>query len=236
MPPFDECCVLIPASTLEDFPAKLSDHDARSLLAGWTVLWHPQLLAQTKQIPSWYRADAPPDPIGRRLIVAPTASLDQLPEGYQLRAREDQQCQWILGSNRQELIAAAGLDSFPTLCQGQRSVAVEDFFAAGFACLQIQIMTRRLRYTSNLDEIHLQTRVVAAAEAFLAADAAAAIEALHDVIDALSEERDHYFTSDPHLIDLTLVTASTLDSLLQNDSVTEQARPSSSASADEDSG
>ena len=61
MPVFDECCVLIPVSTLEDFPSDLSDYDARSLLAAWTVLWNPHLLAQTEQIPTWYRADSPPE-------------------------------------------------------------------------------------------------------------------------------------------------------------------------------
>ena len=62
MAPFDECSVLIPSATLEDFPMGGPDSDARSLLAGWTVLWHPLLLAQTEQMPTWYRADSPPTP------------------------------------------------------------------------------------------------------------------------------------------------------------------------------
>ncbi len=218
---FDECCVLIPTATLEDFPSDLSDYEARSLLAAWTVLWDPRLLAQTEQLPVWYRADSPPDPIGRRLITVPAPSVAQLPDHYEMRARESQECSWITGGCRDEMlsdemIGSLELGDLPeSLATQNRSVAVADFYAAGYASLQIQVMTRRLRYTSNLDEIHLQNRIVAAAKSFLQRDADAAVEALHDVFDCLAEERDHYFSSDPHLIDLTLTSRSTIESLLQ---------------------
>ncbi|TWU49390.1 hypothetical protein [Rubripirellula reticaptiva] len=229
MPVFDECCILIPASTLEDFPAKLSDDDARSLLGAWTALWHPRLLAQTEQTPAWYRADAPPEPAGKRIMVAPQPSLVKLPDGYEARAQNNPDCQWITGKSRDEMIAAMGIAPCNELTESLentsdsdgsadlvRRVGVADFYAAGYAALQIQVMTRRLRYTSNLDEIFLQTRIVTAAKAFLAGDASAAIASLHEVFDSLAEERDHYFTSDPHLIDLTLSTASTVEKLVKS--------------------
>lgn len=217
---FDECCVLIPTATLEDFPSDLSDYAARSLLAAWTVLWDPRLLAQTEQLPAWYRADSPPDPIGRRLIACPASSRDQLPEHYEMRARESAECSWVSGESREEMlgpemIGGLGLGEIPDpLACEDRVVSVADFYAAGYASLQIQVMTRRLRYTSNLDEIHLQNRVVAAAKSFLERDETTTAEALHDVFDCLAEERDHYFSSDPHLIELTLTSKSTVGKLL----------------------
>ena len=75
-------------------------------------------------------------------------------------------------------------------------------------------MTRRLRYTSNLDELHLQSRVMDAARAFVDRQGQGAVEALHDVFDCLAEERDHYFSSDPHLIDLNLTSESTVEALV----------------------
>lgn len=216
MPPLDECCVLIPVATLEDFPADLSDYDARSLLAAWTVLWHPRLLVHTEQIPAWYRADSPPDPIGRRLIATPSPSQSQVPGGYESRVRNADECRWISGESREQMLDDLQLEETPPLESGQRSIGPEDFYAVGYAYLQIQIMTRRLRYTSNLDEIHLQTRLVAAAKAYLEGDAEGAIEALHDAFDCLAEERDHYFSSDPHLIDLVLTTDSTVERLLES--------------------
>ncbi|MEC8475216.1 MAG: hypothetical protein VXZ38_11225, partial [Planctomycetota bacterium] len=61
MPLFQECCVLLPATNLEDFPSQLPSQEACSLLGAWTVLWHPSLLAEMEQLPAWYRADAPPE-------------------------------------------------------------------------------------------------------------------------------------------------------------------------------
>ena len=225
MPVFDECCVLIPAATLEDFPADLSDYDARSMLAGWTVLWHPRLLADSGMLPSWYRADSPPDPKSSQLVVIPAPSSSQMPTDFPARVSAQTDCHIVAGPSRAELIgqiaaltAAEDAESWchpPMIADGPRQITVDDFYAAGYATLQIQVMTRRLRYTSNLDEIHLQNRAVDAARAFLQGNAQNAIAALHDVFDCLAQERDHYFSSsDPHLIDLTLVTSSTVDAAL----------------------
>ncbi|WP_149498686.1 hypothetical protein [Roseiconus lacunae] len=216
---FDECSVLLPSATLDDFPTGGSDSDARSLLAGWTVLWHPLLLARTEQLPTWYRADAAPAPDGPRLIVVPDPSLAMVPADYRRKCDVNPGCRWITGGSRQEMLEAISIDelvagdepvNLQPLRHKSRSIAVDDFYAAGYLSLQIQIMTRRLRYTSNLDELHLQARIVEAAKAFCRSDADAAAEALHDVYDSLSEERDHYFSSDPHLVDLTLLTPAVL--------------------------
>ena len=229
MPVFDECCVLIPVSTLEDFPSDISDYDARSLLAAWTVLWHPRLLAQTEQIPTWYRADAPPEPIGQRLFTVPNPSLSMLPDGYQIRAEQNETACWVTGDSRDEMSGKLNLEPCPPLSDGSRTITEQDFFAAAYASLQIQVMTRRLRYTSNLDEIHLQNRLVAAAKAFIDGNADDSIAALHDVFDCLAEERDHYFSSDPHLIDLVLTSESTLDALLHIAAETAASHPEANA-------
>ena len=125
--------MLIPAPTLEDFPSDLSDYDARSLLAAWTVLWHPALLHECQQLPTWYRADAPPDPIGRRLITLPTASIAQLPAGYQVRADDSEECQLITGGTRAEMLESLALDPPEPLRGGGpdsgRQVGVEDFLS-----------------------------------------------------------------------------------------------------------
>lgn len=217
MSPFDECSVLIPSSTLEDFPSDVSDSEARGLLAAWTVLWHPALLASTKQAPTWYRADSPPEPDGPRVVAIPAVSASQLPKNYRRKCEANHQCRLIDGPDRESLLGQLGLDTPADLIFEKRKIGVADFFAAGYAALQVQVMTRRLRYTSNLDELYLQNRVVEGASEFLAGNAAGAAEALHDVFDCLAEERDHYFSSDPHLIDLQLLTPDVLHQALDGD-------------------
>ncbi|MEO1524164.1 MAG: hypothetical protein AAFX06_01955 [Planctomycetota bacterium] len=218
MDSFEECSVLIPTATLEDIGDCPSDEHARSLLAAWTALWHPVLLAQAEQLPSWYRADSPPAPDGSRLLAVPMGALDVLPNDYRRRCDANPQCRWLEGSSREDLLASLELSANepPALESQGRHITVADFFAAGFLSLQVQVMTRRLRYTSNLDEIFLQTRIVAAAKAFLERDGEAASSVLHEVFDCLAEERDHYFSSDPHLIDLTLLTPEVLERALES--------------------
>ncbi|TWT76246.1 hypothetical protein CA13_67380 [Planctomycetes bacterium CA13] len=215
MPSYDECCVLLPCSTLEDFPSDASEEDARSLLAAWTVLWHPKLISENEQIPTWYRADGPPDTTtGNRVIVVPRSSVSMLPDGFEQKCRDNDSIKWIDGANRNEMLGKLSdllPQSFQPLQASHRTASVEDFFALGYAFLQVQVMTRRLRYTSNLDEIYFEKCVVSAANGFIQGDPEATVTSLHDAFDCLAQERDHYFTSDPHLIDLTLLSDSTLE-------------------------
>ncbi len=213
---------LIPCHTLEDFPALLSDADAESLLAAWTVAFHPVLIATTGRLPRYHRADSTPDPLAGQLVLVATACQGKLPTGFAAACQVADGCRAISGGDRREFLDQLNA-AFPSwsleqtrdeLHDGSRSIRVDDFYALGYTWLQVQLMTRRLRYTSNLDEIYFDGRVVEAAQSFLAGDAATTSTALHDAFDALAQERDHYFSNDPHLVDLTLLAPSTLgDSL-----------------------
>ncbi len=301
MPPFAECCVIIPCSTIEDFPSRLDSAGAQSLLGGLTAAWHPRLLAATRRTPSWHRSDEAPPPIRvptsvesvagdplaepmagagatgagdvdavhvvsdagsttqpapvpatlRRLLIIPEVCVSTLPaevrEGidrnavslHDLPTPQDPAygaaCEVRIrvssrGDALDKLAAAiemfagadpAGPSSLPgdhlrgrARTETTSGIDEGDFFALGYMWWQTQILTRRLRYTSNLDQMHFESRLVAAAEHYVAGDEPAAIDALHDCYDALAEERDHYFSSDPAIIDLTLMTPSTLDGWL----------------------
>ncbi|MEM9366009.1 MAG: hypothetical protein AAGD07_08420 [Planctomycetota bacterium] len=127
---------------------------------------------------------------------------------------------WVPVSDREqacqrlaEIATAAGLDWQPhalTDPDSGRSVTEADFFALGYCWWQVQVLTRRLRYTCHLDVGYFEGRLVESAKAFINKQTSACIEAMHDCFDGLAEERDHYFASDPSLIDLTLLTPGTL--------------------------
>ena len=80
-----ESGVLLPCHSLEDFPQYHSGDDAEGLLAGWTVLWHPLLLAATEKLPRWWRADFPPDDCAGKLFVVPPLCERQLAAGWTQR-------------------------------------------------------------------------------------------------------------------------------------------------------
>jgi hypothetical protein len=212
---------LIPCHTLEDFPSFLDEGDARSLLAAWTTPWHPVLIATTGRLPSWHRADSIPEPLAGQLVFLSSAASVKVPSGFADAVQAAEGCVVVRGSDRNEFLkqceaALPGirLDSVSEVADESRTVTSNDFYALGYAWLQVQLMTRRLRYTSNLDEIYFAGRVVEAARKMVEGDGSATIAALHEAYDAIAEERDHYFSTDPHLIDLTLLATSTLgDSL-----------------------
>ncbi len=210
---------LIPCSTLEDFPAHLPEPEACSLLAAWTAPWHPRLIAASSRLPQWHRADVIPDPLDNQLLLVPAPSQTRLPSLFAAETQKATNCTVLAGVTRADFLRgcertgafgpAGCLTDNTTLDTGERLISTQDFFALGYAWLQIQVMTRRLRYTSNLDEIYFAGRVLEAAQQWSAGNAQACAAALHDCYDLLAQERDHYFSNDPHLVDLTLLAPST---------------------------
>lgn len=259
MPIPQEICVFFPCHTLEDFPTHLRDDSAEGILAAWTAAWHPAIIASTGAIPTWHRADTPPVELRGRLLLVPSASEARLPSDLDGRMADAVDCHRISVNNRPQAAKdileylRSGADSAsghndlfdtndgasetsePSSAKPASPLSVADFYALGYLTLQVQVMTRRLRYSSNLDLVTFSEHVVAAAKAFCSASNSPhkepatapatepsvehstepAAEPLQAAFDLLAEERDHYFSSDPHLIDLVLVADSTLGPALQ---------------------
>src|SRR5689334_1744406 len=72
--PLSELTILLPCHSLEDFPLELAGESAQGMLAAWSALWHPSLLAAAGKVPRWYRADFPPDDLEGRIIAIPPVS------------------------------------------------------------------------------------------------------------------------------------------------------------------
>ena len=220
-PVVPQCITLIPCNTLEDFPTHLEDGDARSLLAAWTAPWHPKLIAAAGRLPRWNRADSIPEPLPNRWVFLPTGSIKKLPSEFFSTCEAAQNCRVVRGATRNEFLAQCeieapgiGLDQEFSVQDDSRIVTPADFYALGYVWLQVQVMTRRLRYTSNIDEIFFAGRVIEAAQKMVAGDGPGTVAALHEAFDTLAAERDHYFSTDPNLIDLTLLAPSTLGNSL----------------------
>jgi len=218
---YQELLILLPCHSLEDFPTYHEGDDADSLLASWTALWHPALLAAAGCKPSWWRVDSPGAELANRLLVVPTVSHSQLPTGFAQRARDEGACLVRKPLKREDVLTPA----FAQWDGGPPEVDAEiaaDFQALGYGYLQVQLLTRQMRYSSNLDEVHFQNQVVAGAQAAMAGDLALAREKLTACFDMLSEERNHYYPVDAFVLDLNLIASSTLGASLRE----ELARPS----------
>lgn len=189
--------------------------DAAGLLAGWTVLWHPSLIAASGQTPQWQRVDDPPAELSETLIVVPSVSTPELRTGFPQRAADagalviqdqtDRDVLWNMITDEVDELAAVDAE------------LVADFFALSYAFLQVEILTRQMRYSSSLDEVHFRNLVSEAAQAAVENKIEPARNKLTACFDLLAEERDHYYAVDAYLLDLTLLASSTLAEPLSRD-------------------
>ncbi|MBW3600128.1 MAG: hypothetical protein KY475_23000, partial [Planctomycetes bacterium] len=116
--------------------------------------------------------------------------------------------------DRHEIVAQA----LAPLDGGAGPVGAElaaDFLALGYCFLQVELLTRQMRYSSNLDQVHFENQTLAAAAAAMAGDEATARDKLAACFDLLAEERDHYYPVDAYVLDLTMLAPTTLGALLR---------------------
>lgn len=205
---FTELTVLLPCHSLEDFPVYYEGTQADELLAAWCSLWHPALLASAAAVPAWHRIDVPPETFSGRLITIAPSCLDRLPAGYVARAKNEGG--WLVHETSRDAAVAAALAGLDGGDAGVDESLAADFLALGFCRLQVELLTRQMRYTTNIDETHFQNEAVAAAQAAVAHDVSAARDHLQQCFDTLYECRKHFYPVDVYLLDLTLLAANTL--------------------------
>jgi alpha-mannosidase len=219
---FSELVVLLPCHSLDDFPYHLEGANADGLLAAWSALWHPTLIAGAQKTPVWHRVDSPPMDIAGWLIVVPEVAVGQLPVGYVTHARESGATVVLPARQREEILAtifsttaessdpseAGGAERSPTPAIDAELVA--DFLALGLCRLLVDLLARQRYYSTSLDEMALGREVVGAARAAIAGDVKAAQTGLTHSFQLLGAGRQYFYPAESYLVDLTLVAPTTL--------------------------
>jgi len=211
---FDRLGVLLPCRSLEDFSLKRSADESEQVLAAWSALWHPSLVASVRQVPTWFPGVEPPAPPTKHLIVIPQCDDISLPEGW-LEKAEAAGAQVLADLPDRQAMVAATLELLETPPGGVEPDSIDphlvtDFLALGFCYFLVELLTRQLRYMSNLDEESFKSALLAAAEKAIEGDAPAAREKLQLAFDLLHEGREYFYPVEAHLLDLTLVASTTL--------------------------
>ncbi len=206
---FSELIILLPCHSLEDFPVYQEGEQAEGLLSAWSALWHPALLASADQLPNWFRADSPPEELSDRLLIVPQASEALLLAGWTARADAAGACV-IRKLHRRSEITQAALAALEGGDAGVDPELAADFQSLGLCYLLVELLTRQMRYMSNVDEIHLKNETLAAARAALAGDAETARDRLRNCFDVLTEARERFYPVEAYLVDLVLTAPTTL--------------------------
>ena len=230
---------LLPDLRLEDFPTHLKGNWASGLLANWSAAWHPLLISAAGVAPvvcgrdqtsldededdhlEIFEAQPEDSPLGfdadfwrDSLVFVPEISLESIAQGFGARAVEVNACLVTGMSDRGEIFdrVCQLIELSPNDDQSQQlqSDRVEDFYALAYAYLQIQLLTRKIRYSSNLDQAAFDSRLVAAANAFANNDDATCELEINACYDQLLEEKNNYYPVKPTFIDLVLTTPKTV--------------------------
>jgi len=212
---FQDLVILLPCHSLDDFPTYHEGEDADSLLASWSGLWHPCLIDGGGKLPTWSRVDTPPHEIASHLLVAPSVSISQLPTGFAQRVKEGGGLLIRRPVTPEELLAQA-LTAYPQAADLPPEI-VADFLALGVCYLQVQLLTRQMRYSSSLDEAHFLAQVSSAAAAILRGDSDEAEARLTQCFQLLAQERDRYYPVPAYLLDWTFVDHATAGDRLRRE-------------------
>jgi alpha-mannosidase len=212
--------VILPSRGFDDFPTHLAGPGAADLLSGATALWHPALIQATQALPGWHPAEEMPDPgeLEGELVVIPSSSRERMAPDWadRLRATAPRNPAPVDAvPSRPDTVAAllnaAAVDSGQVTAE-----SVANFLALGYAHMQVELITHALRYSSVLDSDQFASAVIAAAGAALAGNVDTERDELARAFDLLSDARNHVYSVDFYVIDVTLLADSTLGTSLEN--------------------
>ncbi|NLX95281.1 MAG: hypothetical protein GXY83_03805 [Rhodopirellula sp.] len=206
--------ILLPCYSIEDLPLEWSPEEAHELLSAWSAAYHPAAIASAGGIVRWVRAGDPPTDFTDKLILLPRCSEPRLPAGW-LDQANDAGARLIRNrADRAEMIAALLDFLVPDLLPLDAGLT-GDFLALGFCHLEVELLTRQLRYMSNLDTDRFQRETVAAAQRAMEGDREKARQHIQSAFDLLTESREYYYPVEAHLLDWTLVAPTTLGESLR---------------------
>ena len=151
------------------------------------------------------------------LVFVPEISLETIAEGFAAKA-VGENARLVTGMiDRREIIRrsfqlTALTPSFEDNSSQSHDSAqrVQHFYSLAYAYLQIQLLTRKIRYSSDLDQNAFDLRLLQAAESFVDQDTKTCDAAISDCYDLLQQEKNNYYPVQPTLIDLVLTTPKTL--------------------------
>ncbi len=214
----------IPSHALDDLPKSIGSTAAADFLTAWTAQWDPRLIAALAGLPEWKRADTGSLDVSSSLVIVPDISIPSLDRP--LRERLELQGCVIVQSQQQsrDTLVRSLLTAIQPNPSGQTTddppaatpCLLDDFYALGYAILQIQILAKKLHYSTNIDWIVFHEQLVQAAQGSLAGEPAETERWIQACFDSVSQERDRYCSQQAYLLDTVLLADTTLSKRLDD--------------------
>ena len=172
----------------------------------------PQQTETLEESPSDKTSDSQTDtaPLWQNcVLLIPTISTSSLHEGF-AASIAGASAAMVAGQTDRSEIA----QRLSTLLELRTDEAIkqwaDEFHALGYAWLQVQLLTRKIRYSSNLNQQRFESALIKSAIAVVSEDYHTAEEELTTCYDTLMEEKNNYYPVKPDLVDLVLTSPQTL--------------------------
>ncbi|MBP5622971.1 MAG: hypothetical protein J6X44_13260, partial [Thermoguttaceae bacterium] len=223
---------LIPCYSLEDFSIYRQASEVDEIFSAWSALYHPALVAHFGEAPRWEAAGSPSTSKKRRLVVVPPCA-EYLVSRSWLKSAEEEGAVVIRHiADRDEILKIAfeklnltpngSEQTSPSLKELENDArkeaqnantdqklpyddAAESFLAVGLGCLLEELLTRKLRYMSNLDQVSFNMRIVDAAQAYVSNNVEEREKNLQKAFDLLTTSKEYFFPTATKFLDLTWV-------------------------------
>ena len=221
---------LIPCYSLEDFSLFRKASEVDEIFSAWSALYHPALIDRFGEAPRWEAAGSPSTGKQRRLVVIPPCA-EYLVSRSWIKSAEAEGALVIRHlSDRdailQEAFQKLEIDPTPRIDQvapsnaqpsanaetsenAKQAVpyddAAETFMSAGLGCLLEELLTRKLRYMSNLDQISFNTRLVDASHAHMNGKTEECEKNLQKAFDLLTQSKEYFFPTATKFLELIWV-------------------------------
>ena len=194
---------LLPSYSFEDFSLYRKSSEVDAIFSAWSALYHPALVAHFDAAPRWEPAGSPTFGLTPRLVVVPPCAESILSRSWVKSAEEGGAIFIRDVEDRDEILRVAfeklGIDA---------SIGDEEsetFLSLGLTCFLEELLTRKLRYMSNLDSQNFDSRVVDAAKAHMSGDVEERETNLQKAFDLLTQAKEYFFPTATKLLELTWV-------------------------------
>ena len=194
---------LLPSYSFEDFSLYRKSSEVDAIFSAWSALYHPALVAHFDAAPRWEPAGSPTFGLTPRLVVVPPCAENLLSKSWVKSAEEGGAIFIRDVEDREEILRVAfeklGIDA-PI---GDEES--ETFLSLGLICFLEELLTRKLRYMSNLDTQSFESRIVDAAKAHMSGNVEERETNLQKAFDLLTQAKEYFFPTATKLLELTWV-------------------------------
>ena len=204
--------VLLPCYSLEDFSIYRAEEEAGEIFSAFSAAYHPALIEALGKTPRWERAGNPTANIPHRLVIIPPCCESKVPRQW-LKNAEESGAVIVRDKSTRGEIAAEALEKLGASPEGFDQDDVETFYALGYCHLASELISRKLRYMSNLDTQNFFKKIEEAVPRLRAGERDRYEKAIRRAFELLAESKTYFFPTASRIVELTWLDRQSFDAL-----------------------